>query len=368
MKVNKLFIFTIFLISFAFSEEGKGQSSSEACKECHDEQYNEWTESMHSKSTPVKDILFEKIYRLSILDTKGKTKLYCIRCHVPVSTINGDVDFKEEITREGITCDICHTAKELTKEPEHWPIIYESNQEKLKSYRDFGSSAHQESYSSTYPTAELCSNCHGGMIDIPGMQGCSDLTICDTYGESLSVEKPEECRKCHQGHSFQGAHSEEMLKKAARLDVEVAEFGGKINLVVNVTNNGTGHRLPTGPPTRIVYLKISAYDGEGIILWTNFKENLMKEDPFGVFHIVFADSTDKAPAFPWMAAKIFKDTRLSAGESRTLIYKFPANGIKKIEAKLFYRLAPLSLLDRFEITDEYLRTPHLMAKAVHEIK
>jgi hypothetical protein len=206
------------------------------------------------------------------------------------------------------------------------------------------------------------------MINIPGMQGCSDLTICDTYGESLMIENPEECGECHQGHSFQGVHSEGMLKKAAQLNLEVTEFGGKINLVVNVTNNGTGHRLPTGPPTRMVYLKVSAYDIDGVLLWTNFKESLIKEDPYGVFHIVFADSTGKAPAFPWLAAKVFKDTRMDAGESRTLIYKFPAVGVKKIEVKLFYRLAPISLLDNFEITDKYLRTPHLMTEVAYETK
>ena len=53
-----------------------------------------------------------------------------------------------------------------------------------------------------------------------------------------------------------------------------------------------------------------------------------------MFHIVFADSTDKAPAFPWLAAKIFKDTRMDAGESRTLIYKFSAEGVKKIRDKI----------------------------------
>jgi hypothetical protein len=368
MKVNKLFILTFFLFSFVFLEEERGQSSSEVCKDCHSKEYEEWSESIHSKSTPVKDVLFAKIYQKSQQDTEGKTKLYCIRCHVPVSTLNGDVEFKEEITREGVTCDICHTAKTLTKEPEHWPIIYESDQQKLKSYRDFESSGHQEYYSSTYPTAMLCSSCHGAMIDIPEMQGCSDLTICDTYGESLLAEKPQDCQKCHQSHSFQGAHSEEMLKKAAQLNLKVTEFNGKINLVVNVTNNGTGHRLPTGPPTRIVYLKISVYDGEGRLLWTNFKKNLMKEDPYAAFHIVFADSMDKAPAFPWMASKIFKDTRMDAGEVRALTYKFPSEGVKTIDAKLFYRLAPISLLDKFEIMDEYLRTPHLMTEVVHEFK
>ncbi|UCH65079.1 MAG: hypothetical protein JSW63_10785 [Ignavibacterium sp.] len=368
MEISKINILIFSFLLFVFLEDGRGQISAEVCGDCHSEEYEQWSESMHSKSTPVNNILFAKVYKKSQLETNGKTKLYCTRCHAPVSTLNGDFDFKEGITQEGVTCDICHTAKSLSLQPEHWPIIYESDQNKLNSYRDFGSSAHQENYLSTYPTSRLCSSCHGTMINISGMQGCSDLTICDTYGESQMAQKPEECQNCHQGHSFQGVHSGEMLKKAAQLDLQVQEFGGKINLVVNVMNNGTGHRLPTGPPTRMVYLKVSAYDGEENLLWTNFKENLMKEDPYGVFHIVFADSSDKVPAFPWIAAKIFKDTRMDAGESRELIYKFPAEGVKKIDAKLFYRLAPLSLLDKFEITDEYLRAPHLMTDVAYEIK
>ncbi|MFQ6115732.1 MAG: multiheme c-type cytochrome [bacterium] len=380
-------LFSITLTG-VFAEEGKYQKSA-TCKPCHLQIYDQWQNSRHAKSTPAENILFAKIYKKSQRDTRGETKLYCIKCHAPVSTINGDTDLEEEVTNEGVGCDICHTAAELSVEPDRWPIIYQPGKTKFGPYEDSEAKIHQTAYSKQLRTSEFCGSCHGPMIDIEGTRSCGDLTICDTYGEwkgSSQAEKGIGCQDCHMGtkkgqaakngpvreqvhgHGFEGAYSQEQLKKAAELAMEVKEFGGHIIATINITNSGSGHRLPTGPPPRMVILKVSAFDENGHILWTNWEENPGQEDPYGVFHIVFADSAGKAPAFPWVAARIFKDTRLEPDETRQLIYKFPAQGVTRVEAKLFYRLAPLALLDKFEIPDPYLRTPFLMAKLTKDIE
>jgi len=365
--------FTMFIFCLNFSliqaQEHKIQSS-ESCKDCHQDIYQQWVKSRHANATPSKNILFAKLYQKSQQDTEGQTKLYCIRCHAPVSMVNGDVDLKQEITNEGVTCDICHTTKELTKDPQHWPLILSGEDTKFGPSKKLPPHDHESAYSNMFEGGKLCSGCHGGMIDVPQMQGCSDLTICDTSGEweqsSFSKNKSG-CNECHATHSFEGAYSEEILQQAVDLNIEVNEFGGKINLNVTITNSGTGHLLPTGPPARLIFIKVLAYDQAGKVIWSNFNTNPMKEDPYGVFHVVFANSLGQVPALPWIAAKIVKDTRLKPEESRKLIYKFPAENVEKIEAKLFYRLAPSPLLDKFEITDEYLKKSYLMAEVTKKL-
>ena len=352
------------------------------CKECHEDIYNQWSGSRHARSTPAKNILFAKIYELSQQDTNGETKLYCIRCHAPVTQINGDVDIQQEITNEGITCDICHSIAELSDSPQHWPNIYEPGKTKRGPSKDADVDEHEVVYSELFENSRLCSGCHGDMLDIPGTRSCGNLTICDTDFEwrgTTFAKEGKSCVDCHmtgtQGlsvskevertaqHDFSGAYSHEKLQEAAKLVLDVKEFGGKIIAAIQVINKGTGHLLPTGPPARMVFLKVSAFDHNGEEVWSNYTNNPAKEDPFGVFHIVFANLEGKIPSMPWLASRIVKDTRIRPGEHRQLVYKFPSEGVTKVEAKLFYRLAPPPLLDKFEITDETLRKAYLMAQS-----
>ncbi len=383
---NRYIVFLIMVIvffNFSFCQKIGNIKSAQNCKKCHKEIYEQWQSSQHAHSTPSTNPLFARIYKLSQFDTEGKTKLYCIRCHAPVSQINGDTELVEDITNEGITCDICHTIVELSDEPEYWPNRYQPGKVKQGVFRDSQPKGHKTSYSELLTTSEICSGCHGNMLDIPGMQSCGNLTICDTESEWRSTtfaEHGESCRDCHmtvvsgkaakQGperekifqHNFSGAYSPNMLEKAVEMKLNVKEFEGEVILILDIINSGTAHFLPTGPPARIMFVQLSATDGNGEVIWRNFRENPVTEDPYGVFHIVFADQNGTVPSMPWLAVKIVKDTRLRPGENRQLVYKFPAVSVERIEAKLFYRLAPSSLLDKLEITDELLRKTYLMVQ------
>ena len=378
------FLFMVLLFfNISFGQKTDKIKSAQNCKKCHNEIYEQWQSSRHAHSTPSTNPLFAAIYKLSQMDTDGETKLYCIRCHAPVSQINGDTELAEDITNEGITCDICHTIVELSNEPEFWPNRYQLGKVKQGVFRDSQPKGHKTVYSELLTTSEICSGCHGDMLDIPGTQSCGNLTICDTNFEwktTSFAEHGDRCRDCHMNavsgraakngpererifqHNFSGAYSPDMLEKAAELNLDVKEFEGEVILILNVINSGAAHFLPTGPPARVMFVELSATNGNDEVIWSNFSENPIVEDPYGVFHIVFADQDGKVPSMPWLAVKIVKDTRLRPGENRQLVYKFPAAGVKKIEAKLFYRLAPTPLLDKFEITNELLRKAYLMAQ------
>lgn len=356
------------------------------CKVCHEQAYEQWSSSQHARSTPANNILFAKIYELSQKDTNGETKLYCIRCHAPVTQLNGDVDLVEEITNEGVTCDICHSITQLTDHPGSWPNDYEPGEIKRSAGRNAESDGHKIAFSEIFANGKMCSGCHGEMLDIPGTRSCGNLTICDTDFEwqgTIFAREGKTCVSCHMSesveksffwtktrfnqHDFLGAYSPAKLQSAATLSLDINEFEGEVIASVEVMNDGAAHLLPTGPPARLVFLKVSALDQNDREIWSNFTGNQAVEDPFGIFHIVFADQYGNVPAMPWLAARIVKDTRLRPGETRRLIYKFPSAGVAKVTAKLSYRLAPLPLLDKFKITDETLRKPHLMAQVEQSI-
>lgn len=375
-----IFTTIIILHSFLYSQKPGTVESAISCNECHEEIYNQWSKSRHARSTPVNNILFANIYQLSRNDTDDQTKLYCIRCHAPVTQINGDVDLIDDITNEGITCDICHSITGFTDDPSLWPNIYNPGEVKRGPHKDTEPEEHKVVYSELFENSRICSGCHGDMLDIPGTRSCGNLTICNTdfeWKQTTFANEGKSCVDCHMTrttgqisskkekrfqHDFSGAYSPVMLKKAVDLDLYVKEFEGDVIANIQITNKGTTHLLPTGPPARLVFLKVSAFNHNGEEVWSNFIDNPALQDPYGVFHIVFADQGGKVPSMPWLASKIVKDTRLRPGERRRLVYKFPTGDVTKVSAKLYYRLAPPPLLNKFEIDDEILRKPYLMAQ------
>ncbi|MEE9166638.1 MAG: multiheme c-type cytochrome [Candidatus Neomarinimicrobiota bacterium] len=362
-----LFITVTLLEGVLTAQEPAGIESAATCKGCHQEIYDQWSRSRHARSTPSTNILFAYVYELSQKDTDGQTKLYCIRCHAPVSQINGDVGLEQEITSEGITCDICHSITKLTDHPDKWPNEYDPGGVKRGTKKDSEPGRHKVVYSELFENSRICSGCHGDMLDIPGTRSCGNLTICDTdfeWKQSQLAAAGKSCVDCHMsGHDFSGAYSPAKLREAATIELNVKEFEGEVIATVEVINTGSAHLLPTGPPARMIFLKVSALGPAGQEVWTNFTDNPAKEDPFGVFHIVFSDLEGNVPSMPWLASRIVKDTRLRPEETRRLVYKFPSEGVENVTAKLFYRLAPPPLLDKFGISDETVRKAYLMAKA-----
>jgi hypothetical protein len=68
-------------------------------------------------------------------------------------------------------------------------------------------------------------------------------------------------------HDLQGGHSAEQVRRAARVEIlEVSKSSDAILVKVRVTNVGSGHKMPTGIPTRKVLLVGRLKDARGSIL------------------------------------------------------------------------------------------------------
>lgn len=68
-------------------------------------------------------------------------------------------------------------------------------------------------------------------------------------------------------HDLQGGHSVDQLQRAAKVEIlEVSKGSDAVQVRVRVTNVGSGHKMPTGIPSRKVLLTGRLKDARGTVL------------------------------------------------------------------------------------------------------
>ena len=86
-----------------------------ACKQCHEEIYNQWKGSMHANSSALKDPIHGAFYRNVVGDPtqegvrKGGKYPVCLKCHAPVAALDKKTKLDAaEAYANGISCVTCH--------------------------------------------------------------------------------------------------------------------------------------------------------------------------------------------------------------------------------------------------------------------
>jgi len=191
--------------------------SAETCKDCHSRQYKEWQQSMHAYGaiSPVLDAMAAKTHR----DTNGGVGTFCTGCHSPVGTAEGEpgsttADQRSPTSREGVTCDVCHTAVDHTQPIGNTGLVFQTS-ENVK-FGPFSSSAtegHRNQKSDFLTSANFCGSCHE-VFNYPAIR------LEETFSEYASGPAPEEgatCQGCHMGPT-PGVVSERTRGPSAKLD------------------------------------------------------------------------------------------------------------------------------------------------------
>ena len=125
---------------------------------------------------------------------------------------------------------------------------------------------------------------------------------------------------------------------------------------VSITNDKTGHHVPTGYPLRHMVLVVEATDAEGNPLslqegpalpgWTGDFAGL----PGRYYAKILRDewSGETPTAAYWRDISLVEDTRLAAFETDTSQYAFaaPEAGPVNVEARLVYRRALQELMEQ----------------------
>jgi len=322
---------------------------SKNCKGCHPVIFEEWSNSMHSQSSAHQDPAHAAVHRkfVTAREKAGKPGNYhCANCHAPMAENLNELmsgkkklDSRNPLEREGVGCAFCHRIDS---------ILHQKNFNRYRINKDgaftvaapSGKAPHKTRGSALFAEGDICMGCHSHKINAKGVSIC--VMKKEGSGDCLSchMEKQEgapavgSARKMHRSHVMPGGHHPEMLKKAVHLEAAITEEKGEKTLHVTLANR-TGHAFPSTSPMRMAFLKVTAVNEGGEIIWTNFSKSPM-EDKQGVLLKVFA-AGKKVGVPAWQADRVAFDRRLKEGEKRVLTYPLPA-GTEKVTITLFYRL------------------------------
>jgi hypothetical protein len=417
-KFTSFFIFFCWLgLSNYVIAEPLHHVSSETCKTCHKEIYKQWKGSMHGNSSAINDPIHATFYKKVAGDptkegvkhkASGKYPV-CMQCHAPNAAKDKTtkLDAKPAYA-EGVNCVVCHTLKkykgiqgpdgklqlglkayEYSKDTAQGPGRYSNVAlQKLTAANDpFGGSdmsdenkpnphlgeavtvdgkeipsIPMESNPKLMKTSDACMGCHDQRNNPHG------VPLCQTGNEYSISHSQVNCLSCHMpindglaDHSMAGGHNNDLLKRSVVFDISTETLGDKIRATAYL-KNPQPHSLPTGAPFRNIYMKLTAYDAEGNVLWENAQGHPKESDPQAYFVYALADDQGK-PAMPPTATALGKDSRLKPHEERTLVYDIPAVGVKLVRGELYYNLLWPVLVEKFKHLPEELTAPSLIAIA-----
>ncbi len=308
--------------------------TSSSCQPCHSEIHSQWQNSTHSKAFP--DPIYQVFLRRVSEKTGGRSNQFCVSCHAPLATVTGTVPDKlfespreSALLNESVSCEFCHTisgseveVKKISLGAFLFPRI---GQTKILygRHEDAKTDAHATQRSSFLLSSELCGTCHRFAHPASGR------VIQDTYAEwkqSPYARAGTRCQDCHMppyagkvaegakeraelhAHAFRGGHTD-IIRRAASLNLTAqwkkANQKDALQVLVEVTNSGAGHLIPTGiPGIREMWVEITVFSGQ---------QSLVTERrPLGLE--LFDEQ--KKPAMPWDAVSLGKDTRIQPKQTR----------------------------------------------------
>ena len=291
---------------------------------------------------------------------------------------------------EGITCEFCHKVGGVKLDPAtglpapDMPGILSMRLRRPEPGQEvfFGTVldvTRRVSYLPLQSRSEFCAPCHHGVFDMvlgPGV-GTGETLIYDSYGEWLRSpyshpQTGKTCQDCHMPvssakffvfperggrvrdyaplheHHVRGAGDQELLRGAVTLRSSARRAaGGRLEVEVSVTNDKTGHHVPTDAPTRSMILVVEALGPGGRPL-------ALREGPLNpawsgsyggrpgkTFARVLKDKwTGEAPtAAYWRPVSLVEDTRLAALATDSTRYSFdlPRGQEARVSVRLHFR-------------------------------
>jgi len=346
--VSVLFIST----SLGWSAELSVPSSAEFCGDCHRAIEAGWKQSAHSQA--VESRLFLDAMKLAEADYGPPARKTCLSCHSPIAVWSGDLALVKKVSWEGITCDYCHSIRDVTLSGPNPHATVDYSLFKSGPWKDVNSPAHGAVYSAVHTSALICASCH----EYRNSQGFAVLTTYSEWSKSVYGTQNKTCQSCHmyqvQGnvvdprvqrvaqaginlHQIPGSHSMEQLEKALHAQLSATHEGGQLRIVVEVTNRGAGHSVPTGSPMRQLILEVHAapYGGAAMSDRRVFRRTVV--DAKGAAIVSEPQGFIKG-------AKETSDTRIPPGATRkeTFIFQVPQGTRSEVEANFIYYYSPLA--------------------------
>jgi len=152
----------------------------ETCGECHSQQYNEWTGSMHALA--FKDPVYQGELNKAVKAVGHDIARQCEGCHSPAGIVTGEIKMPglsglSDVALNGVSCDMCHSVSGHSgwQTPYRFPgngsLILSPGKDTpsgpvLTKYGPYqpeegcGDGFHECVEQPLHKKAELCANCH----------------------------------------------------------------------------------------------------------------------------------------------------------------------------------------------------------------
>ncbi|MCP4873290.1 MAG: hypothetical protein GY898_31755 [Proteobacteria bacterium] len=284
----------------------------EACADCHQEHYRQWSGSMHAYAA--EDPVFVAMNERGQEETDGDLGTFCIQCHAPMAVELGLTDDglnMDEVPDmlEGVTCAFCHRVEEVTADHNKGLTLSDEDDLLRGGIADpVETGAHRSAYSPLHDrgdaqSSDLCGSCHdlvspnGVHLErtylewtesVFGMGGVSQLTCgnCHMRGSDGPAVNTEGApiRRVHD-HSMPGVDIAitDWPEREAQLELVQESLDGTLigsvcvnpnaglfDIQVTLENAGAGHAWPSGAAAdRRAWVELKAYDAAGTEIFTS---------------------------------------------------------------------------------------------------
>ena len=343
-------------------------------------------------------------YKLDFPDTPGN----CAACHLPGAAVDAaygiDPNEVTGVNAFGVHCDFCHKVADVTLDPTTGlPVPNTPGVLSMDVRRPFPDDPDRyQLFFGTFDddnvpeedtclplieTSQFCAPCHFGVF--------WDVVVYNSFGEWLASpysdpETGKTCQQCHMpspamldgqpmtnvapgkggverdlmtihAHTQPGAADEKLLQNAVTMTVDARMDGGSVVVQVDITNDQTGHHVPTDSPLRHLILLVRAADADGNPLtqtggptvpnWGGVgeaSEGCYAGLPGKAFAKVLEELwTEVSPTGAyWNPTRVLTDNRIAAGVTDSSAYTFtsPPTGDVTVEVTLLFRRAFYELM------------------------
>lgn len=310
-------------------------------------------------------------YKLDFPDTDGN----CSACHAPVAAVNDaygvDPQNVAGVGAEGVACDFCHKiwgvklAQNGLPYPNMPGVLSLEFRRPPKGHQFFAGplddvAPGEDTYSPLQQQSQFCAACHFGVF--------WDTQIYNSFGEWLESpysdpDTGKTCQDCHMApigmtyfaiseaggqvrdpstifsHRMPGATDEVLLQNAVTMKVNVRRGDNKVIVDVSITNDQTGHHVPTDSPLRQMILLVRAKGSDGKALrllegsvvpeWggvgspeNGYYAGLPGRGYAKILQELWTEVTPTSAY--WNPTRVISDNRIAAYESDTTSYIFDA--------------------------------------------
>ncbi|MBI3962509.1 MAG: carboxypeptidase regulatory-like domain-containing protein [Deinococcus sp.] len=333
-------------------------------------------------------------YKLDFPNTAGN----CAACHLPSAAIEQpygiDPNQVAGVDAQGTHCDFCHKIVAVKLDPatgrpyENMPgilsltLMRPSPEPQLffGPYDDVD--VGPDTYLPLVKQSQLCAPCHNANF--------WGVPIYQSFAEWQASPYPAQgktCQSCHMQpdgvttnfapgrgglerdpgtiptHNFPGAADETLLQNAVTMTSSTRREGDTVIVEVSITNDQTGHHVPTDSPLRQLILLVQAttadgkplaqLDGPTVPEWGGVGdpgEGYYAELPGTAYAKVLQELwTEITPTGAyWNPTRVLSDNRIPALASATSTYTFAAPDEEevRVEVTLLFRRAFIALMDQ----------------------